>query len=829
MRQGLRCPPCARGARPCDARATLAWLARSMAVLLLCWVLPAAATILPVKDGDNVTLAESEGLLVIGIDSTAPLELLGLVREGDAPVSGTLRRVGAGRSLRMYRMPAGRYRWDQVRVDSQTHAPAPADAFRFEVKAGHVNYPGDLLVRTRGWVRVDFDLANRGLAALDWLDANHPALSKRLPFAYAGHYPDPFPAFYRDVQARHGALTDTVLPPPPTGAPLPMAIEPLWRPGRFVDVRLNAGGDLLAEVVHENGTWAVDLFDLVAGTCTRLLDSDEAITHVVWASDRSLVVSEGDGASDRVTVMRIVDRADGSRDYLQLRIPRRGRVVDVMPQADRILFASHARKRLLVHEIDVRTQASIDMQRFRSGDARNAGVANDEAWFVDGNGTLRVAIARAVDGFTLHHGRDGSFQPVPRFADLQGFQPHGLSADGNVLYGITDRGREQAELVALDLVAGRIGDTLFARPGTDVVAPVFDAGRRLIGASYYEDGQLVSEYFDEDNARLARRLRKAFPDRTVHVLDRDEQHRNLIVGVGGSDQPSRLYHLDLQTRQASLLDESRPWLSGHTFAPTHVLRSTSRDGLAIESYLTLPPGGDGKRPLVVFPHGGPIGIRDARQFDPEVQFLASLGYAVLQVNFRGSAGFGRAFRDAGERSYGSLIEDDIDAAINTALAEHPLDPTRMCAIGASYGGYSALVSAIRWPGRFRCAISVAGISDRILFFTASDTGRSDSGRALLEKAIGDPTRDAEAMLRYSPLYRYAELDLPVMLAHGTEDRRVDYEHTRRLVRLLSAAGRTPVLLTLEGEGHGIADPLARERLWEGIAGFLRQHLSAPDD
>lgn len=230
---------------------------------------------------------------------------------------------------------------------------------------------------------------------------------------------------------------------------------------------------------------------------------------------------------------------------------------------------------------------------------------------------------------------------------------------------------------------------------------------------------------------------------------------------------------------------------------------------------------------MVFPHGGPIGVSDTLHFNRDVQFLASQGYAVLQVNFRGSDGYGKSFREAGHRNYGRLIEDDIDAALRSALASFPLDESRMCVVGASYGGYSALVSTLRWPGRFRCAVSLSGLSDRVLFFTASDGARSAEARPQLEKIMGDPRKDLTEMQATSPLYHVRELTVPVMLVHGREDVRVDFEHTRRLVRMLNLEGRPPVVLAFPGMGHGFDDAVALDITWTGIAGFLQQYLGAP--
>ncbi len=800
-------------------------------------VSPAHAIMRRVEPGQIPKLDADEALLVVGVDSDVDITSVRVARNGVNLDTSSLRGLDKGSNAQLFAVPVGSYRWSSVtlRRGNMRFDVRRDKNYTFEVKPGRINYPGDMVYRDGVAWFGQLHFANRGLRAMDWLQAKHPALYRDVAFEYTGHYPDPFPAFYREATASGTQVEDRTVPVPAPGA-LPMPIEELWRPGRLEMVELSPAGDLIAEVVtfqrESKWRWGIDLIDLGTDKVVRLYDSPKKISRLDWVGGRSLVMSIGnDYEPDVLIVANMTDSADG-RKYQTAVVPRIGLMLQVLrDQPGHILFESMSSNGVLqVHRLDIRSQATLRKFDFPGGGRLNKGVKNDLHWYADGRGRLRMATALNKDGErVLMHGIDGEFRQVLNFSDETDFRPLALSADGELIYGTTDKDRGQRDLVEFDPVAAKITRTLFSKPGVDVTAPLFDDAGKLIGAIYYRDGLLISDYFEKTDASIAKRLRAAFPDKSVTILQRDAAARHFMVAVGGSDLPTNIYVFDRVASQARLVSETKPWLAERRFAPSRTIRTKSKDGLEIEAYLTLPVAGKdvAKPPLLVFPHGGPIGVRDSRFFDPEVQFLASLGYAVLQVNFRGSEGFGTAFRKAGERSYGSAIEDDIDAALTAALAQHALDATRMCAMGASYGGYSAMVSAIRWPSRFRCAISISGVSDRALFFTASDSASSKEGREKLEELIGNPRTEMDEMRKYSPLYRYAELNLPVMLVHGGEDQRVDYEHTRRLLRMLNVAGRPPALIELKDEGHSIDGDDNRKRVWEGVAGFLRTHLGDP--
>lgn len=784
-----------------------------------------------VDPGEVPQLDVDEGLLVVGVDTDTAIEALRIQRRG-RPSASLIRHIEPGATLHLYSLPAGDYYFDHLSMGSQGYWQYQLDddpEFAFTVRAGRINYPGDLVFREEGFMRAQLRLSNRGLRAIDWLDATHPALRDR-PFAYSGLYPDPFPAFYRDELKKLGKAVGAKVPAARVALPddkTPIAVESLWKPGRIERVRMNAAGDLVAEVTHEGDNWSVDLVNLARHTRVALLRTGYEVDDLEWKGDRRLLVTLDQVSAYSVQVIRIADAA-AERPTVELdEIPRNGLVLDLLP-ADpaHILFVSRGvGDKLLVHRLDITSKRAITSADFDERTRLNHGVKDDVNWLADRHGALRVAVA-VRDGQTrLFYGEDGKYREVATPGSRESFRPVALSPAGDLIYALTDADRAQRDLVSFDPQTGVIRATLFSRPSIDVEAPIVDRHGRIVGATYFSEGRLVSEYFDAAARALNQRVARAFPGESVLVVDHDEAQQHFVLVVESASRPPAYFHLDTTRNEASLLSESRPWLAGKHWAATHVIHTRGSDGLPIEAYLTLPETAAGqRRPLVVLAHGGPIGVRDAVVFDPEVQFIASLGYAVLQVNFRGSEGYGRAFRQAGKGHYGTLIEDDIDAALRAALDAWPLDEKRMCALGASYGGFSSLISAVRWPDRFRCVVSLMGVSDLPLMFTASDSGRSASGRKALEDAVGDPRSNLEAATNSSPLYRYRELKVPLLLVHGTEDQRVDYEHARRLVRMLGLAGRPPAVVTVEGAGHGLITPEQRKLVWPVVARFLEDHL-----
>lgn len=249
----------------------------------------------------------------------------------------------------------------------------------------------------------------------------------------------------------------------------------------------------------------------------------------------------------------------------------------------------------------------------------------------------------------------------------------------------------------------------------------------------------------------------------------------------------------------------------------------ARDGTTLHGYITIPRRSDGRNlPLVLHPHGGPHGPRDVWGFNPEVQFLASRGYAVLQVNFRGSGGYGNAFERMGYRKWGTAMVDDMTDAVRWAVSQGIADPDRICTYGASYGGYAALQSVVRESELYKCAIGYVGIYSLPLWMKDGDIPKRESGRHYLNQVMPETLAEQQAQ---SAAYNVDRINVPVMLVHGAKDERVPISQYRLLVDRLAKAGKPPEVTIVEAkEGHGFYDVDNNVKLYSAMQAFLDKHI-----
>ena len=310
--------------------------------------------------------------------------------------------------------------------------------------------------------------------------------------------------------------------------------------------------------------------------------------------------------------------------------------------------------------------------------------------------------------------------------------------------------------------------------------------------------------------------------RRLHHLQHPRRPRRAGGNVVGLE-PGDFYVYDTVARKADHLISRSDWIDVERSASVKPIALKARDGLPLHGFLTLPAGSNGRNlPMVVMPHGGPFDIFDSGQYDRETQMLAAAGYAVLQVNFRGSGNYGRAHTQAGAQQWGAAMQDDVTDATRWAISEGIADGRRICIYGASYGAYSAMMGAAREPGLYQCAAGYVGVYDLPMMYTRGDIQDRGSGVTYLREWLGDPAK----LGAVSPVNLAERIKVPVFLAAGGEDKRAPIQHTERMEAALKRAGTPVESLYYKTEGHGFYTEAHRSEYYDKLLAFLARSLGA---
>ena len=448
----------------------------------------------------------------------------------------------------------------------------------------------------------------------------------------------------------------------------------------------------------------------------------------------------------------------------------------------------------------------------------------------NGDYTLGIRLAEGVPEIWSRLPDADDWEKVWKADRESTFIPYEISTDSKTLWVLTDTLTDRLVAAEFNLETREFGDILFEHNRVDVDGIVMSPdSREPIGATYTEQGLLQYHFFSAKHDAQFDRLRKHFPGQGIIRIGYSADADRLLLFASSPRLRGEIHVCDVTEDWCDLVDSVAPWLDGGVLNETIVFDVPSSDGIVVEAFLTLPSTTADSVPVVAMPHGGPIGISDERYFSSDVQWLAQNGYAVLQVNYRGSGGYGEVFLEAGLRQWGRGIEDDIEAAVRKVLEDYPvLDGERVGIYGASYGGYSALMSVIRNPGLFKCAASFAGVTDLTLLFTESAAKSSEFLRDTLIDYVGDPHINYAELVEHSPVYRYKDIKRPILLAHGLDDSVADFEHSWRMQKMLQLAGSPATFILLKDIGHGFSYISEAKQLYDPLMNFLDENLKAPE-
>ena len=344
----------------------------------------------------------------------------------------------------------------------------------------------------------------------------------------------------------------------------------------------------------------------------------------------------------------------------------------------------------------------------------------------------------------------------------------------------------------------------------------------LLGAQVLEPEGAVM--FDPLRQARVRGAFKAFPGRHALLTSYNSSFDALVVATDGADDSGTYWYVDISKGSAVQLGGARPDVPAEAVGPTRMFAYKATDGLALEGVLTLPPGRDPKNlPLIVLPHGGPIGPRDEVGFGWWAQAFASRGYAVFQPNYRGSGGYGLAFREAGYGEWGRKMLSDISDGVSALAAQGVVDPKRACIVGASYGGYAALAGVTLQHGLYRCAVAYAGVAD-LPAQRRWELDRQGTDNALTrswQTAIRGDDKGAPGLAEISPARAAAAADAPVLLMHGKDDTVVPIQQSREMARALKGAGKQVQLIEFDGQDHWLSDEASRIQMLKAAVDFVQ--------
>jgi dipeptidyl aminopeptidase/acylaminoacyl peptidase len=599
--------------------------------------------------------------------------------------------------------------------------------------------------------------------------------------------------------------------------------------------KLSPSGHRVAAKSFVKGTLKLSILALAPGAASSSIPIPEKrdLLWYRWAGDDRLLLSIGKtdlvmGEEIYVTRLVAVDLKNSQANF----IGKKGSGI----VGDDVIYQDPDGKSLLlslqatiyeypsVYRVDLETAKLTRIVRPKE---------NVWDWFADNRGTVRVGIGREGKNQWVWYRKDqdADFEKILKRkrtedeenGDIDTFY---LVFGSDKGYVVANKRTGRFGLYHYDFSTDSIGEPIFEHPKVDLES-VSLADDGALRAVHYVDDRSRVEWFDAEMKTIQEEIDKAMPGRMNRVVSHSADKSRMLVWTGSASDPGRYYLFGAADGVMKLLAKPYERVNTKALAPVKSVTYSARDGLELPAYLTLPLGREAKNlPLIIMPHGGPF-ARDEWAYDTWTQFLANRGYAVLQPNFRGSTGYGKAFVEKGDGQMGRGMQDDLDDGVKWLVDQGKVDPKRVCIMGASYGGYAAMWAAVRNPDVYQCAISFAGISDvaAMLRYDRKLFSATRYYKNWREKIQGDKEFDLASV---SPLRAVDRVGIPILIAHGGRDENVPPWQSKKLHDALTKANKPHEFVLYEDEGHGFEDPENAIDFLKRIEAFLKKYNPADD-
>ncbi|MDP4230008.1 MAG: S9 family peptidase [Bacteroidota bacterium] len=495
-------------------------------------------------------------------------------------------------------------------------------------------------------------------------------------------------------------------------------------------------------------------------------------------------------------------------------------MVDVLEEhPDEMLIGLNKRNKEIfdVYRINVKTGA-MDLA------AENPG--NITGWVTDHDGKIRAASTTDGVNTTLlyRENEKDKFKEIITTNFKESVSPLFFTFDNKYVYAASNLNRDKQAIVKFDIANGKELETIFEHPEVDVTDLNFSKKRKVLTTINYTTWKRERKFLDKQIEDIFKSIESKLPNYEITLTSENKNEDIFIVRTFSDRSLGAFYVYEVSGDKLTKLTDVSPWLKESDLSEMKPITFTSRDGFTLHGYLTLPKGKDPKNlPVIVNPHGGPW-YRDQWTYNPEVQLFANRGYAVLQVNFRGSTGYGRKFWEASFKQWGKTMQNDISDGVKWIIGEGIADPKKVAIYGGSYGGYCTLAGMTFTPDLYACGIDYVGVSNLFTFMKTIPPYWKPFLEMMYEM-VGDPVKDKDLLTSASPVFHVDQIKSPLLVIQGAKDPRVNIDESNQIVEALKKRGIDVPYLVKENEGHGFHNEENRFEAYEAMETFLAKHLN----
>ena len=553
---------------------------------------------------------------------------------------------------------------------------------------------------------------------------------------------------------------------------------------------------------------------------TRLTSSeDRGIYGYGWLGNSRIGYAKDDGGDENIHFFAVNIDGTNEIDLTPFKNVQTRMIDDLEDDPDHIILGLNKRDPRIHDAFRVNvTDGTMKLI------AENPG--NISGWMTDHDGNLRVAITSdGVNTSLLYRDSESELFKTILTTDFKvRVDPLFFTFDNKNLYVASNRNRDKSAIYTFDITETQEKELIFENDQVDVSGLMYSKKRKVLTGVSYTVAKREIFFFDDWRKDIQNKLERKFPGYEVGITSFSKDEKNAVVVTYSDKSRGTYYSYDVEKNELNELAKISPWINEDHMAEMKPITYTSRDGLTIPGYLTLPVGSGGKNlPFVVHPHGGPW-ARDSWGYNSEVQFLANRGYAIFQMNFRGSTGYGRKFWESSFKQWGKTMQDDITDGVNWLIDQGIADPDRIAIYGASYGGYATLAGLAFTPDLYTCGVDYVGVSS-LFTFMESMPPYWELYRSMMYEMVGHPENDKEMLASASPLLHVENIKVPLFIAQGANDPRVKKTESDQIVEALEARGIEVPYMVKDNEGHGFYNEENQFDFYREMEKFLEKYLT----